>query len=164
MKSLPQLSALLIICSPAVAADGGPVVGADHVLQAEAAQEEKREAWIGRWAGEAKADGGTYRWLLIRESDGTFMIHGRMYHDGVAVAERLETGEWSVVDGYYITKTNAEWDGAKFVAVESWRPHFWGIYRVIEVRKDKISYHHDRLKKAYITNRVGEEYELPEKG
>ena len=164
MKNLLLLFILTLAYCPAATSDAGPPVGSDHVLNADAAQENERETWIGRWAGEANAEGGVYRWLLIRESDGTFMLHGRMYQDGVAVYERLETGEWTVVDGFYITKTNAEWDGEKFIPVESWRPNFWGIYRVGEVRDDKISYHHDRLNKTYVNRRVGDDYELPPKG
>jgi len=159
-----SLAGFFALSLAAAAADYVSPVGHDHVLKSNRQEEERRQAWIGHWTGEASAEGGIYRWLVIRSADGTFYLHGRMYQGGVGVAERIEAGEWGLADGSYITKTDSEWDGAKFIPIDPSQPNLWGIYRIVGEQKDELTYRHEGLDKTYVVKRVGEKYELPEKG
>ena len=165
MKIYRFIGFFLLLSMSVNAADSEPLIGTDHIIKADPQQEEQRQLWIGHWAGEAPAEKDSiYRWLLILEANGTFFLHGRVYQKGAGVTEGIEIGDWVTVDGYYITRVTDAWDGEKFVPVDSYRPNFWSIHRIINMQKDEITYYHEGLKKTYKAKRVAEEYKLPEKG
>lgn len=95
---------------------------------------------VGTWYGEfPPAPRKTVqRFLTVREPDGSFTVHARLYENGKLVNELRNRGLWGVSNGMYFTVTT-EVNGRK---TEARTPDVINAYLVQKLEGDDFEYVH----------------------
>jgi hypothetical protein len=80
---------LLALCCAA------PGFAQDHNAKAQDA--------VGTWVGEVKEGNKVERFITVREADGTYSVHARIYENGKGTSDIRNSGLWGISNGLYFT-------------------------------------------------------------
>lgn len=123
--------------------------------------QQRRDALVGNWYGEAVSKNGVRRrWLNKRLADGTYVLAAKMEIPGADNVKR-EYGVWGVSESVYYT-IMLGWimaDGT----VERADPrdaNFYDAYKVLELSTDRFRYKGLETQNVFEVKRVSADFEL----
>lgn len=128
-------------------------------MQAAWAASPQEQAAAGRWFAEyaPNAQAPVQRFIMQRNTDGTFILQSRMYAQGKMVGELRNAGLWGISNGLFFTVTT-EVNGQK---TDTKNPETVNPYLVRTLEKDRFVYQHIPTGTVLNARMVDAAFQLP---
>lgn len=145
----------LLLCSAS-----NSMVSTSHAVVSEHVNPFQRSDFLGMWHGERQEGGSIVKWLIHRDTDGTYAALFLVCKDGVPDWIQKEFGDWDYTNGVYrtITRVIEDSDGRR----EPDTPDKTRIetYRVIFLNALAFTYVDTKKNKKYSVTKVDDSYKV----
>lgn len=122
--------------------------------------QERRDAMVGNWVGEAPLkDGGERKWLVQRSNEGTYVVTFIVIPEGEQPEISQEVGFWGISGPVYFTITKG-WlrqDG-NVEPNDPTKAYFYDAYKIVALTQERFEYESFSTGNRFIVRRVGEEF------
>lgn len=118
-------------------------------------------AMIGSWKGEKVTnDGGKYTWIVRRDSEGNYLLEGRVTKPNGESFIQREVGEWGIGTKVYFTVFKGWLRNNSVVPSDPTRPFNRDIYEIIQLTDNVFEYQHMDTGKKYKVTKVTDHFNL----
>ncbi|MDH3670411.1 MAG: hypothetical protein OES46_04530 [Gammaproteobacteria bacterium] len=136
------------------------MVSTSHAAVSEDANTFQRSDFLGTWHGKTQEDGSIVKWLIHRDTDGTYATLFLICKDGVPDWIQKEFGSWDYKNGIYrtITRIIEDPDGRR--EPDTPEKTYIETYRVIILNTVMFTYVHTTKNKKYSATKVDDSYRV----
>lgn len=155
--ALLLVSAMLSSCAGLL--DKEPAITASKAETTESEQD-RRDAMVGNWIGEAPLkEGGSRKWLVQRSNDGTYAVTFVVMATGEEAEVSQEVGFWGISGPIYFSITKG-WllaDGS-VKRTDPSNAYFYDAYKIVELTPQRFEYESFSTGNRFIVEKVAQDY------